>query len=70
MMERLRVRGSRASGKGMWRQRVMEEDYSRVSKPPLAQIALYVSDIKRLAPEWPALSFYLAEFTVPSRDFL
>lgn len=56
-MERLRVRGSRASGKGMRRQRVMEEDYSRVSKPLLAQITVYVSDIKRLAPEWPGSAF-------------
>lgn len=35
----------------------MEEDYSRVSKPLLAQITVYVSDIKRLAPEWPGSAF-------------
>lgn len=58
------MRESRASGKGMWRQSVMEEDYSRVSKPLLAQITVYVSDIKCLAPEWhqsspcPLVTFY------------
>lgn len=51
------MRGSRASGKGMRGQRVMEEDYSRVSKPLLPQITVYVLDIKCLAPEWPGSVF-------------
>lgn len=64
------MRGSGASEKGTWGQRVMEEDYSRVSKPLLAQITLYVSDIKRSAPEWPGSAFISQSSPCPLVTFI